>query len=227
MKNTATYRRTAGAVGLVLAAALMVIAMGADVSFSGEPGEVLAEMDAAGARAWISAIAYTFAQLALIAGALGIAHLLRPRAPRLSNLGGTLAVVGAFGHTVHAGGILLIVSMAQSTADTDALTTALNDYTRSPAGLFSAMGLLGTVLGLVVLTVGLWRAAVGPRWVPAALAAFMILEFVGSAVSMWASAVAGLLYLSAFAALAVNIWRSPVADWEAEAKAVGRKPVSA
>jgi hypothetical protein len=219
MKDPASYRRTAAAVGLVLAAILMVVAMGTDVPFSGESEEVLAEMDAVGGRAWLSAITYTLAQLAFIAGVLGIAHLLRERTPMLSNLGGTLAVLGGFGHTVHAGGVLLIVSMAQGSADRGELATALDESMSSPAGIFSAMGLLGTVVGLLLLTIGLWRAGVGPRWVPAALAAFLVIEFVGTAITPWASAAGGALYLASFGALAGTIWRSPVDAWEVRSPA--------
>ncbi|WP_153394572.1 DUF4386 family protein [Ornithinicoccus halotolerans] len=214
MKNPATYRRAVAAVGLVLAAVLMTIAMGINVPFSGDPEEVLTEMDAAGGRAWLSAITYTLAQLALIPGVLGIAHLLRQRTPRLSNVGGTLAVLGAFGHTVHAGGVLLVVSMAQGTADRAALETALQEYQNSPVAIFSAMGLLGTVVGLILLTVGLWRAGVGPRWVPAALAAFLLVEFIGTAITVWATAAGSALYLASFGALALTIWRTPVGVWE-------------
>lgn len=214
MKNPASYRRTAAAGGLVAGAVLMVVAMGTDVPFSGDSESVLAEMDAAGWRAWLSAMTYTLAQLALIAGLLGVAHLLREATPRLSNLGGTLAVLGAFGHTVHAGGVLLIVSMAQGDADRAALATALDEYMASPAGIFSAMGLLGTVLGLLLLTMGLWRSGVGPQWVPAALAAFLVVEFLGSLLTPWAGAAGSALYLAAFAALAVTIWRSPLGAWQ-------------
>ena len=225
MKNPASYRRTAAASGLVLTAVLMVVAMGTDVPFSGEPDVVLAEMDTAGWRAWLSAVTYTLAQLALIAGLLGVAHLLRGPTPRLSNLGGTLAVVGAFGHTVHAGGVLLIVSMAQGEADRTAVATVLDEYASSPAGLFSAMGLLGTVLGLLLLTIGLWRSGVGPRWVPAALAAFLVVEFLGAAVTPWASTVGGALYLASFTALAATVLRSPVSAWQVRTAVAESEPV--
>jgi hypothetical protein len=109
------------------------------------------------------------------------------------------------------------VSMAQGAAERGALTTALDEYISGPAGVFSAMGLLGTVLGLLLLTVGLWCSGVGPRWVPAALAGFLVVEFVGSAITPWASAAGGALYLAAFGVLAVTIWRSPVGAWEVRA----------
>lgn len=72
MKKSAVYRRATAAIGLVMAAALMVVAMGTDVPFSREPQDVLSKMDAAGGRAWLSAMTYTLAQLALIPGTLGI-----------------------------------------------------------------------------------------------------------------------------------------------------------
>lgn len=83
-----------------------------------------------------------------------------------------------------------------------------------PAAAFMVMGLLGTVLGILLLSIGLWRARVAPRWAAPALLAFLIVEFVGTAISDWASQVAGLLFLSAFVALAVTIWHSPRVTWQ-------------
>lgn len=214
MKNTARYRRTAAALGLVLAAVLMAVAMGTNVPFSGEADEVLDTMSAAGGRAWVSAFAYLLAQLALIPGLLGVAHLLRERTPMLSNIGGTLAVLGAFGHTVHGGGVLVIISMAQGSADPTTAATVLQEYVSSPSGLFSATGLVGTVLGLVLLTIGLWRAGVGPRWVPLTLVGFVLVEFVGTAITPLASVFGGALYVVSFAALANTILRSHLDVWE-------------
>jgi Na+/H+ antiporter NhaD/arsenite permease-like protein len=76
------------------------------------------------------------------------------------------------------------------------------------------MGLLGTVLGLVVLSVGLWRSQVAPRWVPALLGTFIVVEFAGSAVTEWSFEVAAVLYLIAFLALARVVSETPASDWE-------------
>lgn len=219
MKNPATFRRTVAGGGLVLTAVLMAVAMGTDVPFSGDGVEVLTAMDDAAGRAWLSAMSYLFAQLAMIAAALGVAHLLRERTPLLSNLGGTLAVLGAFGHTVHGGGVLLTIQMSRAASDREAHAAVLDDFAASPAGIFSAMGLIGTVLGLVLLSVGLWRAKVGPRWVAPALGAFIVLEFVGAEVSPILGAAAAALYLACFIALALTIWRSPARQWQVSSTA--------
>jgi flavin-binding protein dodecin len=48
----------------------------------------------------------------------------------------------------------------------------------------------------------------------AALAGFLVVEFVGSSFTSWAPAAGGALYLASFSALAVTIWGSPADAWE-------------
>jgi thiol:disulfide interchange protein len=69
------------------------------------------------------------------------------------------------------------------------------------------MGLIGTVLGLLLLGVALFRSGVVPRWVPVALWVFLAAEFALSNLSTWASPAAGLVYLAAFTALAARLLR--------------------
>jgi hypothetical protein len=69
----------------------------------------------------------------------------------------------------------------------------------------------------VLLGIGLWRAEVGPRWVPLAIAAFILIEFVGANFSEWASLVASVIYVIAFGALAMYVSRTPAALWAAPA----------
>lgn len=211
MRNAATYRRAVASAGLALTAVLMATAMGMGVPFSG--AGVLAAMSDAGDRAWLSATTYLLAQLAMIPAALGLAHLLRQQAPALSNLGATLMVLGAFGHTVHGGSVLLTIQMAADQTHHSTHAAVLDAFASSPAGIFSLMGLLGTVLGLIMLTVGIWRVRLGPRWVAPALAAFIVLEFVGAAISPIAGLVAGALYVAAFVTLAHTARRSPTESW--------------
>lgn len=107
------------------------------------------------------------AQLPFAVGLVGVAHLLRGRAPVLSVLGASLAVLGAFGHAVHGGVSLTMLAMAQDTANLPVHAEILAAGESGVALPFMAMGPLGTVLGIILLAVGLWRAHVGPRWVPA------------------------------------------------------------
>ena len=76
-----------------------------------------------------------------------------------------------------------------------------------------AAGLLGTVLGVLLLSIALFRSRTGPRWVGPVLWAFLVVEFVGSNLSEWASPVSVALYAVALGAIALTVHRSPAAAW--------------
>ncbi len=225
MKNPSTFRRQAASVGLVTTAVLMLVSTSLSPPFPGNFEDLLAEIDAAGSSATISAVAFTLAQLPFVAAVLGIGHLLRGRSPLLSNLGTTLALVGAFGHSVYGGVAMVQLTMAGDEANRAVHADTLTGVESGPAVAFMAMGLIGTVLGILLLAIGLWRARVSPRWVAPVLGAFLVVEFAGQSVSEWASQVSIVLYLAAFTALAVTIWRSPAEDW-ASGTGVAQAPVS-
>lgn len=214
MTNTATFRRTAVALCLLLTGVLSALSNALAPAFPSDAAERLAAFADAGTRAWVSALSFAFAQLPFIVAMLGLGHLLRTAAPRLANLGTSVAVVGGFGHAVFAGVSLTVLSLAQDAEHRDVLAAAVDDLESRPLMVFAVLGLLGTVLGLVLVAVGLWRAQVGPRWVPAALGLFLVVEFVGTALSEWAAPASGLLYLLAFAALARHVAGTDAQAWQ-------------
>ena len=157
------------------------------------------------------------AQLPFIIAVLGVAHLAGIRAPIIAMVGGTIAVIGGFGHAVFVGTQLLQLPMAADTAN-HAVYAALLDGGMPLALLILLMcGTVGTVLGLVLLGVALLRAKVGPRWVPFAIWLWVVIEFVGTNITVWASLASGLLYLGILGTLAVTVWRSPLAVWASAA----------
>ena len=113
---------------------------------------------------------------------------------------------GAFGHAVVGGTTTMQVIMADSPDHRQAYAELLGDTMDSPLMLpFFAAGLLGTVLGILLLSIAHFRNRQLPRWVGPALWAFLVLEFNGSNVSEWSAYLAGVLYLAALCALAVAI----------------------
>lgn len=218
MNNPATFRRTAAAVGLVTTALLMLVSILLAPPFPGESDQFLAGIDEAGTSATVSAIAFALAQLPFLAAVLGIGHLIRRGAPVLSNIGTTLAVIGGFGHAVYGGVSMVQLSMAADEVNRAAHAQILTEVESGPAVAFMAMGLLGTVLGILLLAVGLWRARVEPRWVPPVLGAFLVVEFAGSALTDWSAYVSVVLYVLAFGALAATVWRSPDELWQTAAE---------
>ena len=214
---TARYVRAAAAISLILNAVLSVIAIALMPAFSESSVEFLAAIDAAGTAATISAAAFVIAQLPLIIAVLGISHLAGLRAPIISIIGGTIAVIGAFGHAAYGGTQLLTLSMAADSANHDVYAGLLDGEMPLPLMILMMCGTLGTVLGLLLLGVALLRAKVGPRWVPYAIWLWLVVEFVGSGITEWATLASGLLYLGVLGTLAVTIWRSPLAVWASAA----------
>lgn len=64
---------------------------------------------------------------------------------------------------------------------------------------------------MVLLGVAVWRAGLGPRWL--GMIAWVVVEFVGTGLSEWASYVSGVLYAVVFVTLAIVVARSSVQHW--------------
>lgn len=210
---TARFVRTSAASSLVLNAVLSIVAIALMPAFAQSSAEYLTAIDNAGSAAAISAAAFAVAQLPFIIAMLGIAHLVGTRAPVLAMIGGTIAVIGGFGHTILSGAQLSQLAMASDMANRDVYAALLDAGMPLPLFILMMCGTVGTVLGLLLLGIGLMRAKVGPRWVPYAIWLWLVVEFVGTNITEWATLASGLLYVGAFGALAVTVWRSPLAVW--------------
>lgn len=174
--------------------------------FLTDPAARLASLADAGPSATASALAFLLSQLPFAVGMVGLAVWLHPVSPRLAVTGGVLAVLGAFGHAVIGGVMLLQVLMAGKPAHREAYAALLEDLESWPALLpFFAAGLLGTVLGVVLLATAHFRSRQEPRWVGPVLWAFVVVEFVGTSLSAWATYLATLLFLVALGALALTL----------------------
>lgn len=223
----ARFVRAAVAGSLIVGAILTVVSILLMPDFSGSHAESLQAIADAGSTATISALGFTASQLFLAVGLLGVAHLVRSRVPVLAVLGGTLVLLGAFAHAVYGGVNLIMLLMAD---DLEALSTHVGILERSEQGLaipFMAGGLLGTVLGFILLGVAVWRGGLGPRWVGPAMIFWVVLEFVGTSLSVWAGYASGVLYAVTFGTLALAVLRSSIAHWTTAAGAELPVPASA
>ncbi|BDZ55583.1 hypothetical protein GCM10025870_26560 [Agromyces marinus] len=140
----------------------------------------------------------------------------------LGLLGALLAGLGAFGHAVTGGARLLQVALAGD-GEADA---ALAAFGASESGVFVPyllFGLVGTALGLILLSVAIMRSRIAPLWVPITLIAWVVIEFALSGLTPWAPYLALVVGLIGFVALIVAVWRSDLTVWstEAEARAAG------
>jgi hypothetical protein len=196
---------------LAATAALSVVSVALQPDLPADHAARLAALHADAVPAAISAVTFLVAQAPMLLAVVGIAALARPGAPRLSRLGAALGWSGAFGHAVFGGlsrGVLLMA------ADPSRRAAYAHLYARvesSPVMLFALVGLAGTVLGLLLLGVALFRSRVVPRWVPVLVWVFLVLEFAGSGVSRYASYAGSLCLAAAFLSLAVFMRAAPPA----------------
>lgn len=199
--STSPQARTAAA-ALVTSAVLLAVSSLTQPDVTGGAAQKLAAIDDAGGRAVVCAVLFAVAQLPLAVALVAVGGRLRPRAPRLAAIGTTLAVLGAFGHALFGGVSLTYLLMASDTANHAVYAQLVSDIESSPVMLTSVVGLAGTVLGLLLLSIALFRSGVGPRWVGPVLWAFLVVEFVGTSMSRYASFVSAVLLVLAFGALA-------------------------
>ncbi len=135
----------------------------------------------------------------------GMCRLLAPHRPRVAAVGGGLVAAGLVGWS----GVLALSSAELQIArgaDREAAIAAVESLPGSPVAVATtAMFLLCTFVGLVVLTVALWRARVVPGWVPAAVGVAVVGDIVASTVTVVVLAVWVLLTLAFTAVARVRI----------------------
>ncbi len=196
--------RILAAACLVVTAVLSVASVLLQPEFASDPADRLAAIAESGTAGAISLLAFALSQLPFMIGAVAIAAL-AARARRTALVGCVLAVLGGFGHAVFGGIGLAYLEMSGDAAHRDALGAVVESIEAGPAVVFMAMGLIGTVLGIIFLGAALFRSHSVPRWIPVSLWAFVVLEFAGTGFSEWASPAAGLLYLAAFTGIALEL----------------------
>ncbi|WP_167140461.1 hypothetical protein [Diaminobutyricimonas sp. TR449] len=213
MRSTALFRRATVAASLLLTAALSALWVLLVPPFPATTLAQLQQIEAGGDVAVLSATAFLVAQLPFIVAAIGVTQLIGQKSPMIAAIGGTLAVIGGFGHAAYAGFQLAVVTMASDVADHDVYARLLDGELPAIVDVLAVGGTVGTVLGLILLGVGLLRARVGVRWIPYVLWAFVVVEFVGTGLTQWAAYASAVLYLAALGALAMAVWRSRLELW--------------
>lgn len=211
MQPETPSRLLAARSALVLGPVLAGVSVIFQPDLGSTPGDQLAAIGDSPLAA-LSLVTFLVGQLPMLVAILAIGRLLADRAPRLSAWGTALGVLGCFGHTVFGGISMTYLMMAHDEGNRGVYADLMNRLQGSPVMLFSAVGLLGTVLGLLLLGIGLFRSGTGPVWVGPATWAFLLVEFVGSAVSSHASYLSVLLLGAAFFALAGVVGRVPAEE---------------
>ena len=120
------------------------------------------------ALAVVSAYAILGAQLALVIGTIGVAHLLRDRTPVLAPIAATMTILGGFAHAPSAG-----VSLVQAGGGEGA-AAAFETVTVGPGAVLAIVSLTATILGVIVLAIALFRARLGAGWIGIVLIGWVV-----------------------------------------------------
>ena len=216
MTDTATFRRNAVMACLVLAPLLMLISSALHPPFVESYVDRLADIDERGAASWVSNALFILTQAPMLVAFLGLAHLIRTRSPRLSCVVMVLGVLATFGEAVMGGTNLVYLTMAGDSENREVLAGVWEQMESSPAMIFAMVVFIGTVLTLVLISIGLFRGRVAPRWVPVLIWLYLVLEFFGSNLTGYASYAAGVCLLIGFGALARIVAQNPGLDPVAE-----------
>jgi hypothetical protein len=192
-------RRLAAQASLIATPLLIAVSTVLQPDFGGSTTDRLAAVGSTPAA--ISAVAFVVGQLPLLVAIVAIGLLIARTAPRLSAWGTALGVLGCFAHAVWGGTSMVELVMAADESARSSYATLLDNVESSPVMVFAAVALLSTVLGFLLLSIGLFRSRTGPIWVGPVLWAFLLLEFVGSNFSDYAMYLSGLLFAVAFFSL--------------------------
>jgi hypothetical protein len=203
--STSRFETRSMALSLGAAAVLLAASVALEPNLSNNATEHLVDLHTAGPQAGASSALFLLGQAPNLIAIIAIGWLLRPHSAKLANWGTVLGVVGAMGEAAMAAVSLVFLEMANDTQHRDVYAVFYKHVITSPLGIISLVGLVGSVLGLLLLSIGLFRAGVGPRWIGPSLWAFLLLQYVGTGLSLWAGYLSVLLSGAAYLALARTI----------------------
>ncbi|MFC3817595.1 hypothetical protein [Planomonospora venezuelensis] len=211
MKNPDSFRRVVAGIALLAWPAFEFLAF-----FTSPPGAdhtpgIFRENATA---VQVSALLYIWATLSLIPAVLGMAHLLKYRAPRTGAAGAALGLVGA-GH-----GLTLFTTdfydLALAQVLRDAEAEKVIERAGELWGFLYGMLLPGFLLhiGLFTLLIGLAATRLAPWWVPVAAAVGTVVPFVTMEQPPAVQSTGALLHLASYGWIALRVLRMPQREWQ-------------
>lgn len=113
--------------------------------------------------------------------ALGLAHLVRPGAPRLGLVGGALALIGVVGYSAMHGADIVFLEMVKHDVSQIPTTQIVEGFESSTGGAsVLALFLIGMLLGTLLLALALWRTRSAPRLAAGLIILFLVIDAVGA-----------------------------------------------
>lgn len=228
--KTERFRRRVAGISLIGFAAMIVAQ---DLVGARTPSDAAGQYAAVAAERGgtiASSIFLLVSSILLVPAVFGILHLVRERGVTLAHVGGALAIVGALGHVAVMTYQLALVEMTRA-GDRDAMVVLIDRLSNSATvGVIVFPMILAFALGLLTLSVALWRARVVQGWAAALVLLAVILD-VGAPEGApgWISITKQLLAFAAFAYVGLRVLRMSDAEWErpVEPRALVAQPQAA
>jgi uncharacterized membrane protein YgdD (TMEM256/DUF423 family) len=199
--------------------------------------EQLAAMAASPGLWQLTAVLNMVGVVLFVPAILGLMHLLRERSTVLGHVGGGLALMGFLGWAAHNRGYYGFMGAAStSEIDRGEMVRFIGHWETTPDTIvYVLMFLVGHLLGMLLLSIGLYRARVTYRWAAALFLLGSVLYIVNSfspaSESMLAVGVLHALIAVGLGATGVRVLAMSDADWgrlrvapAAETAPVGAQP---
>jgi hypothetical protein len=155
--------------------------------------------------------------LVLLAGALGLIHLVRGRGVTFANLAAILIGYGLVAAHAALGGVnLMFAEMARPGLDRTAMVGLLHSV-MSDVGLGAPLlaGHYIFVIGLILLAVATWRGRVGPTWASVCVLLFPVSDILlgNLPYPLVADVISNAFGIVGFATLGLHLLRMRDSDW--------------
>jgi heme/copper-type cytochrome/quinol oxidase subunit 2 len=209
------FRKTVAGCCMVVGPLLALVAFIVSPAIKSGSAAQVAEAARHQDRFLISGLLSLVAVVLVIAGALGLMHMLRERMVGYGNLGGTLALVGlVFTMAQVAAQLTLWAAVRDGVQAADASTwRAITHATAMVIPLIAIPWL--AVIGLAVLAMGLYRAHAVDWWMAAMLALGALgITLAGPLASVAVGIVGAALFLVGMGSIGMLVLRESDADWE-------------
>lgn len=153
--------------------------------------------------------------LVFIPAFLGIFHLLRGSAGVLAHVGVTLALIGAVGFAADNAAGFVNLEMVSAGAERSEMAE-LRERTEDSPGLtvVTILGFGGLLLGLLFLSIALWRSRTVSRWIPGLILAFFVLDMFTAGIAKGLDVGVHALLAIGLGGIGWHILRMSNSDWE-------------
>jgi hypothetical protein len=213
LSDSRRFSRKFAAIALIAAPLLMALGNFIDPAWSDDTAEYLAEV-ADGEGAYLTAGAlWTLGSLLLVVGMLGVVRLVRGRRVTLGQIGAGLIIFGAIG--MSAGLAFNGFEIAMAAEDNREAMVSLSDAVEESAALtiyWVGFFMGGIVLGVILLTISLFRTKIVPIWAPILLIVSIVLGFAGD--NQVLGGISFIVLAAAFVPLSQRMLATSDDEWE-------------